>query len=118
MNVEWMRETCLSWPGTTEGLKWGEHLCLMVGEKIFVVISLDQTPVAASLKVNEEDFDELVSRDGLGQAPYFQKRQWVKVDDITLLDDKEWKDRLRYAYEQIRLKLTKKLQRELAEQEK
>lgn len=113
MNIEEIRTYALEKAGASEGLKWGEHLCLMVKEKIFMVLSLDEHPVAASFKVNEEDFDALTEQDGISQAPYFAKRQWVKVDDIDMLSEKAWQKRIDEAYLLVAQKLPKKTQKEL-----
>ena len=113
MNIEEIRAYVLEKAGTSEGLKWGEHLCLMVKEKIFMVLSLDEHPVSASIKVNEANFDELTEQEGIMQAPYFAKRQWVKIGDIALLSNKEWQKRIDEAYILVAQKLPKKTQLEL-----
>ena len=75
MEMDEIREYCLSLKGTTEGMKWGEHLCFMVGEKIYAVFGLDQTPVNASFKVSDEEFEEMALRVGMKPAPYFAKNK-------------------------------------------
>jgi hypothetical protein len=35
MTLEKLREQYLLFPGATEGLKWEDHICFMVAEKIF-----------------------------------------------------------------------------------
>ena len=52
MNIEEIRAYALSKPEKAEDLKWGEHLCLMVCEKIFLVLSLDEYPAPASFKID------------------------------------------------------------------
>lgn len=43
MNIEDLRDYCLGKPGTTEGLPFGEQtLVFKVGEKIFLLIGLEQ----------------------------------------------------------------------------
>lgn len=43
MNIEELRDYCLSKPGTTEGLPFGnETLVFKVGEKIFLLIGLER----------------------------------------------------------------------------
>ena len=48
MDVEKLREVCLSLPGSTEDVKWGNDLCFSVGQKLFCVSSMEN-PVSASL---------------------------------------------------------------------
>jgi predicted DNA-binding protein (MmcQ/YjbR family) len=113
MNAEELRAYCLHLKGVTEDLKWGEHLCFCVHEKIFLVVSLDETPVCASFKVTEEQFDELCEHDGIAQAPYFAKRQWVKVNDLALLPTDKWSFYINNAYRLVAAKLPKKIKEKL-----
>jgi predicted DNA-binding protein (MmcQ/YjbR family) len=113
MNAEEIRQKALQLKAVTEDLKWGEHLCFCVHEKIFLVLSLDETPVCASFKVTEEQFDELCEHDGIAQAPYFAKRQWVKVNDVALLTSEKWNHYINNSYHLVAAKLPKKLRLEL-----
>ncbi|MEJ5963550.1 MmcQ/YjbR family DNA-binding protein [Pedobacter immunditicola] len=108
MDIEKLREFCLSLPGTTEGLKWGDHLCFMIAEKMYLISSLDDT--SFSIKCDPEDFDELVAREGIEQAAYMAKRQWVKVASLDLMTDEELKERIKKSRALVLSKLTKKLQ--------
>lgn len=112
MNIEKLRSYCLSFPGATEGIKWEDHLCFMVGEKIFCITGMDdESPV--SFKINQEQFDELTDREGIIQAPHFARRQWVSVTKRNALRTQEWEEYLNEAYAIIKSKLPKKIQREL-----
>ncbi len=113
MNLEIIRGICKKLPGVTEDIKWENHLCFCVGEKIFLMTGMDSVPVTASFKVPEEEFDELTAREGFKQAAYMAKRQWVFVDDVSRLSKKEWEQRIKTAYEIIKSKLPKKLQQSL-----
>ena len=115
MDIESFRTYCLSLPGTTEGMKWGEHLCFMVYEKIYVITSLDDGQI--TFKCDPEDFDELVARDGIIQAPHMAKGQWVCLVDFDVLNDKELKERIANSRALIVSKLPKKHQAALAELE-
>lgn len=114
MDLEVLRDYCLECKATTEGIKWEEHLCFMVGEKIFCITSMDEACHVA-FKVSEEDFDELTERDGIMQAAHFAKRQWVGIDNWHALKPKEWQAYLHKSYELVKSKLTKKLQKEIEE---
>lgn len=113
MDIESLRSFCLSLPGTTEGMKWGEHLCFMIHEKLFVIISLDDGQI--TFKCDPEEFDELVARDGIMQAAHFAKSQWVTLQDFDVLTDKEIKERITSSRVLVISKLPKKLQAAIAE---
>lgn len=113
MNIEQLRSVCMSFNGTTEDIKWENHLCFCVAEKMFLITGLDQVPTSASFKVDPEDFDALVARDGFAQAAYFAKRQWVRVDDIGRIDAGEWAKLARNSYDLVAARLPKRVQREL-----
>lgn len=113
MDVEKLRAICLKLPGTTEDLKWGDNLCFCVGTKLYLIVSLDETPVAASFKVADEEFEAWSQREGFKPAPYLARNKWVKTDDIARLTAAEWKERSRNAYDIIKAKLPAKLRRQL-----
>lgn len=112
MDIEMFREYCLSLPGTTEGMKWGEHLCFMIEEKIYVITSLDDGNV--SFKCDPGVFDELVARDGLSQAAHLAKKQWVAMAALDILPEKELKRLVATSRELVLKKLPKKIQAKYA----
>ena len=112
MNIEMLREYCLNLPHTTEDMKWGENLCFLIGTKLYCLFSLDEE-FSVSLKVSEEDFHELVNRNGINQAPYFARNQWLNIKDPAALSEDEWHSLLKDAYRLIKLKLPRRLQEEL-----
>lgn len=111
MDIEVLKSICLNFPATTEGIKWEEHLCFMVYEKIFCIIGLDENNVA--FKVTEEDFDQLTERENILQASHFAKRKWVKVMDWQALTNNEWQDFIKQSYQLVVQQLPKKIQKEL-----
>lgn len=113
MNIEQLRNICLSFPGVTEDIKWEHNLCFCVGGKIFLVLGLDASPPRASFKLTPDEFEALTTREGFRQAPYFAKRQWVYVEDIALLSAQQWQQYAQEAYRLVKAKLPKKVQREL-----
>jgi predicted DNA-binding protein (MmcQ/YjbR family) len=113
MDIEMFRTYCLSLPGTTEGMKWGEHLCFMVHEKLFVITSLDDGMI--TFKCDPEDFDELAARDGIQQAGHMAKRQWVSLHSLDVLPDNELKERIAASRALVISKLPKKIQAALAD---
>jgi len=88
MDNELLREFCLKLPHTTEDIKWVENLCFSIGGKLYCLTSLDEE-FSVSLKVSDEDFNELVSRNGIIQAPYFARNQWINIKDPGALASDE-----------------------------
>ena len=108
MDIEMLREYCLSLPGTTEDLKWGEHLCFMIHDKIYLINSLDEGRV--SFKCEPDEFEELTARDGIQQAAHLAKRQWISIESPDVLPDKELKERIAQSRQLVLSKLPKKIQ--------
>jgi predicted DNA-binding protein (MmcQ/YjbR family) len=99
----------MAFPGAAEGIKWEDHLCFMICEKMFCVTGMhDQANV--SFKVSDEDFEMLTEREGVIPAPYMARNKWVAVENRSSLTAKEWKHYLKQSYLIIRGKLPKKLQ--------
>lgn len=113
MEIDELRTYCLSLPGTTEGMKWGEHLTFMVGEKMYAIFGLDQIPINASFKVSDEEFEEMSAQPGLKPAPYLARAKWIAIDDISLMGVEQWQKVLLNSYSIIKQKLPKKLQKEI-----
>ncbi len=112
MDIEKLRSFCLSLPGTTEGIKWEDHLCFMIAEKMYLITGMEDTSTV-SIKVTSEDFEVLTERDHITQAAYMAKKQWVSIQKRNALKPKEWEEYIRKSYELIKSKLPKKVQREL-----
>jgi predicted DNA-binding protein (MmcQ/YjbR family) len=113
MTIENLQSICKKFPAVTEDIKWENHLCFCVGEKMFLVTGMDESPVTASFKVSDEEFDEISSRPGFKPAPYMAKNKWVFVEDISLLGKKDWERFAKGSYDLVKEKLTKKLRKEL-----
>jgi len=112
MDVEMFREYCLSLAGTTEDIKWGDNLCFLVENKIYVMHSLDSGTL--SMKCNPDDFEELAARDGLGQAFHLAKGQWIGLDNLEVMPAKELKARIAESRALVIAKLPKKLREKYA----
>ena len=113
MSIEELMAICKVRNGVTTDIKWEEHLSFNVGEKIFLLTEPDQSPPTATFKVSEEDFNALTERTGITQARYFAKRQWVSVDDLNRLSEKEWEYYIAESYKLVASKLSRKLRAEL-----
>ncbi len=108
MNIESLRTLCLSLPGATEDIKWESDLCFLVGEKMFCTASAD-TDQGASFKVPDEEYRDMIAREGIIPAPYLARAKWVYVLDFLWLSDAEWEHCIRQSYELVKAKLPKKL---------
>ncbi len=112
MNIEELRQLCLSLPHVTEDIKWEDDLCFSVGGKMFCVSSLEG-PVKASFKVQDNEFDQLTTSPGIIPAPYLARYKWVSVQDADQLGRREWKHYVSQSYRMVKSKLSKKILREL-----
>lgn len=109
MDLESLQQRCLSFPDTTEDIKWGSDLCFCIGAKMYLVVNPDTIPVPASFKVTDEEFEEVAGRFGFKPAPYLARYKWVHVNDISLLSASEWQHFAKQSYDLVRSKLPKKV---------
>ena len=112
MNLDSIREYCLSLPHATEGIQWGNDLLFKISGKIFTVMSLEP-PHSLAFKCTPEKFDELIEYEGIIPAPYMARNKWVMLERLDALNDREIKGLIKNSYEMIFSKLTKKAQAEL-----
>jgi predicted DNA-binding protein (MmcQ/YjbR family) len=108
MNVDWLREVCLSFPGATEQIQWGSDLLFKVGGKMFAVTPLEPAPVCLSFKASPETFAELTERPNIVPAPYLARAQWVGLETRDALSAQELARLLRESYEMVFAKLPRK----------
>lgn len=71
------------------------------------------THPTSSLKVSDEEFNEITARDGIIPAPYLARNKWIQVASVATFSQKEWEHYLRQSYELVKSKLPKKLQLEI-----
>jgi predicted DNA-binding protein (MmcQ/YjbR family) len=110
MNIEQLREFCLSFPGATEDIKWGADLCFSVGAKMFCVTSADSLS-GISFKCTPEKFAELIEREGIDPAAYVGRYKWVSVSDLDAVTPTELKDLIRTSYQLVFDKLPPKIKK-------
>ena len=113
MTIEILQAICEQFPGVTQDIKWEDHLCFNVGEKMFLVTSPGSVPHTASFKAADEEFEGLCAREGFQPAPYMARYKWVYVDDINRLSRKEWEKYLKQSYNLVFSKLPVKKQRQI-----
>lgn len=58
-----MRNIAFSLKGTTEAIKWGDHLCFSVGNKMYLVTSPDQVPSTSAFNVPADELKEIIARE-------------------------------------------------------
>ena len=114
MKIDQLRELCLSFPGVTEQVQWGDDLLFKVGGKMFAVTPLVPAKVWLSLKANPENFAELTERPGVIPAPYLARAKWIALETRDALPDAEISQLLRESYELVLAKLPRKLRESTA----
>lgn len=114
MSLDIIRAHCMSLPGTTEQIQWKIDLVFKIGGKMYCVAPIEGGYGGPAFKASEEEFAELVEREGIIPAPYMARAKWVKLEEFQTLPRAELKQRLTRAYELVKAGLTKKAQAELA----
>ena len=103
-----IRKLCLSFPGATETIQWGNERVFKVGGKMFAVIGAERGADAMSFKASDESFRLLTELPGLSPAPYLARAQWVKIAPLAALPGGDLAAYLRRAYEIVAAGLPKK----------
>jgi predicted DNA-binding protein (MmcQ/YjbR family) len=106
VNVDSIREYCLSFPQATEKLQWGDDLCFKIAGKIFAIAGLDNPRLC--FKCTPEAFAELIERDDIRPAPYVGRYKWVMLDRLDAVRADELEDLIRQSYEMVAAKAPKK----------
>jgi predicted DNA-binding protein (MmcQ/YjbR family) len=116
MNSEIIREFCLAFPQATEKLQWGDELCFKVGEKIFVMLGLDNPRLC--LKCSPETFAELIEREDVRPAPYVGRYKWVMLDRLDAVPWNELQELIQQSYGMVSAKAGSKKQRPSSKKKK
>lgn len=114
MDIDWVREYCLSLPHATESLRWGDDLVFKVGGKMFAALVLKPAPVWLSFKCTPQEFAELSERAGIIPAPYSARYDWVALQTREALRQKELERLLRNSYDMVLEKLPRTTRTALA----
>ena len=104
MDIDTLREYCLSFPRASENLQWEDELCFNIAGKIFVILSLESVPPKICFKCRPEKFAELTERRGIVPAPYVGRYKWVLVEGLDLLPDDELRELIRESYDAVAAK--------------
>jgi predicted DNA-binding protein (MmcQ/YjbR family) len=114
MNLESIREYCLTLPHATEMIQWVDHLLFKVGGKMFAIMALEPQDNVLSFKATPDQFFELQELDGVIPAPYMARAQWLALERFDALRDDELKELLATSHRLIYEKLPKRLKESLA----
>ncbi|MFN8285379.1 MAG: MmcQ/YjbR family DNA-binding protein [Chitinophagales bacterium] len=108
MDIEEIRTFCLNLPDVQEDVKWGHDLCFLIGGKMFCVTGFSADS-GVSLKVRDEEFEELSSSEGIIPAPYLARHKWIYIKPRSRFKRKEWEHYISQSYELIKSKLPAKV---------
>lgn len=114
MDINWIRDLCLSFPQTTEQIQWGDDLVFKVAGKIHAVTVLKPAKIWLCFKVSPEQFAELTERPGIIPAPYLARAKWVALETKDALPSDELALLLRESYDLVVAKLPKKTREAVA----
>ena len=114
MDIEWLRNLCLSFPQTTEEEVWENDLTFKVAGKMFAHSVLVPAPVWLSFKASDESFAELTERASIIPAPYLARAKWVALETKDALPPEELAALLRASYDMVVAKLPKRTREAIA----
>jgi predicted DNA-binding protein (MmcQ/YjbR family) len=111
MNIEEVRDYCLSKKGTTEDFPFDDvTLVIKVGGKMFALISLDAEEKNVALKCDPEYAIELREKyEAVRPAWHFNKKHWNNVFLNSSLSEKNIKEWIDHSYEMVLKGMSKKM---------
>jgi predicted DNA-binding protein (MmcQ/YjbR family) len=112
MNLDQLRAICKKLPHVTEDIKWGHDLCFCIGEKMFCVTGLEG-PFTVSLKVIDEEFEELSVSKDIMPAPYVARYKWILIQNPGRFNKKEWEYYVKQSYTLVKDKLPAKIKKQM-----
>jgi predicted DNA-binding protein (MmcQ/YjbR family) len=109
-----IEEFCLSLPGATRSLQWGDHHVFKVADKMFAVLcSPADKPHTMSFKAGDGSFEILVKARYIIAAPYMARAKWVRLQRLDALPAKELRAYLQRAHALVAGGLSRKKRSEL-----
>ena len=114
MNIEELREYCLSLPGTSEGLPFDETtLVFKAGKKMFALTDLED-PLFVNLKCDPDKAIEIREQyPAVQPGHHMNKKHWNTVHIDGSVSDNLLRDWIRESYDLVVNKMTKKEREEL-----
>lgn len=115
MNIETLREYCLTKAGTTESFPFGEEtLVFKVGGKIYALMDTESRPTTINLKCDPERAVQLrEAYSSVAPGYHMNKKHWntITIDgSVRSSDIQEWID---HSYELVKKSLPKMVQAQL-----
>ncbi len=108
---------CLSFPGATENIQWGNDRVFKVAGKMFLCMGTEPNS-GFSFKADDDRFLELTDLPGIDPAPYLARARWVRVEPAECpLPYAELKPLVRRSYELVFARLTRKARQAILDQE-
>jgi predicted DNA-binding protein (MmcQ/YjbR family) len=103
MNLEQLRDFCLSLPGTTEAMSFGEDtLVFKVGEKIFLLTSLGTEKLSFNVKCDPEKAQELREQYSFVQPGYhMNKKHWNTISVESPIHSALFHAWIRHSYDLV-----------------
>ena len=115
IKAEQLRKLCMTFPGATENIQWGEDRVFKIGGKMFACSGIEKDSLY-SFKVDDHRFLELTDLDGVNPAPYLARAKWIQIEPKNCkIPARELRALIRNSYDLVLAKLPKKTQREIAE---
>jgi predicted DNA-binding protein (MmcQ/YjbR family) len=110
MNIESIREYCLSKPGVEETLPFGpDTLVFKVNGKIFLLMAIDETPVQFNVKCDPEKALELREEFASVVPGYhMNKKHWNTIIVDGSVPGKQLKEWIDHSYELVSNSSTRK----------
>ena len=116
MNIETLRQYCLSKKGVTESFPFGPNtLVFKVGEKLFLLASLDEVPLQFNVKCDPDEAVQL--RDTYScviPGYHMNKKHWNTIIVDGSVSDKLLRDWIDSSYNLVFDSLPKKLKQEIS----
>jgi predicted DNA-binding protein (MmcQ/YjbR family) len=117
MNIEELRDYCLSLPGTEEGFPFDEvTLVFKVMGKMFALASLEANPLRVNLKCDPDK--ALVLREHFASVLpgyHMSKKHWNTVIIDGEVNDSQLREWVEESYNLVAASLPKKIQQQLKE---
>jgi len=119
MNIEALREYCLSKKAVTEDFPFGEStLVFRVKNKIFLLASLDASPLQFNAKCEPDKAVELREKyDAVQPGYHMNKKHWNTVTVDGSASGKLLREWIDHSYEQVVKGLTRAQKADLARQD-
>lgn len=104
----------LSLPGATLSIQWGDDHIFKVGGKMFAgMCPRERRPHSISFKTDAVSFHVLTQKRGITPAKYLARAQWVSLDRLDRLPERQLRAYLTRAHDIVARGLTKKMRTSL-----